>query len=413
MITVDQFMNLKLRRQQGQSVRSTASDTGLARNTVRHVLRGEHSIEQRAHRSKARRTRASKLDPFKEYVQKRVEEFDLSAVRILPEIQSMGYRGGLHTIRRFVSTLKQEQVRAKVATVRFETPPGKQAQCDWGHIGKFPDATGKLVDVYVFVIVLAYSRQQFVCFTTSMKIPALIECHQRAFEYFQGVPQTILYDNMSQVRTAPGRLNAQFADFAAHYAFEVKTHRPYRPRTKGKVERMVDYVKGNFLNGREFAGLEDLNVQGQQWLEEVANVRIHRTTGQPPRDLWLQEKDQLIALDRARPYVLSVREDRKVAADTFVSFNRSRYSVPPTFIGKPVEIVALNGTIQIRCADAIIAEHLQANAPGQTIMNHEHIEELWRMTLDRVPLRGTRHCNVRLDESVDACPLSRYEEVTP
>jgi Integrase core domain len=216
---------------------------------------------------------------------------------------------------------------------------------------------------------------------------------------------------MSQVRTGPGRLNAQFGDFASHYGFDIKTHRPYRPRTKGKVERMVDYVKKNFLNGKDFAGSDDLNSQALAWLSTVANVRIHGTTGQKPNDLWLQEKDQLLSLDQARPYVPVVRTDRKVASDTFVSFDKNRYSVPPKFIGKTIEIIAQGGVIKIRCEDAIIAEHVQSTSSGQTIMKHEHMEELWKSTLDMVPLRGVPHCNVQMDEAVKVCSLSSYDEV--
>lgn len=409
MITVDQFMDIKFRRQNGQSIGSIEQSTGHARNTVRKVLRGEHTIENPKPRTKVF-SRASKLDEFKDYIRKRVDEFDLSPTRILPEIQQMGYSGGVHTLRRFVQSIKKESKRLDVATVRFETPPGKQAQCDWGHVGKFQDAGGKLVDVYVFVMVLGYSRQLFIRFTTSMKIPTLIDCHQRAFEYFHGVPQSILYDNMSQVRSGPNRLNETFADFASHFGFEIDTHRPYRPRTKGKVERAVDYIKESFLNGRNFAGLDELNVLGLEWLESTANVRVHGTTGQKPHELWLQEKDQLIQLSSLRPYSPTIRVDRKVSSDTFVSFEKSRYSVPPAYIGKQVELCSFAGSIVIRCQDVIIAEHLEAASPGQTVMDAKHIEELWRTTLDMVPVRGKRHCNVDMSEAVEQRSLEQYTE---
>jgi transposase len=410
MITVDQFMDIKSRNQNGQSIHSIQDAMQLARNTVRKVLRSEHPIETKKKPQRAK-IRASKIDEFKEYVRKRVEEFDLSPARILAEIKAMGYSGGIHTLRRFVKSLKQDNVRLSLATVRFETPPGKQAQCDWGHIGKFSDASGKLVDIYVFVMVLGYSRQTFIHFTTSMKIPTFIECHQKAFEYFHGIPQSILYDNMSQVRSGPNRLNTTFADFAGHYGFEIKTHRPYRPRTKGKVERAVDYIKDNFINGRTFVGLADLQTQGLHWLENVANVRIHGTTGRKPHDLWMQEKDQLIDLATARPYSSSVRTERKVAVDSFVSFDRCRYSVPPQFIGKTIEIVSQAGSITIHCEDVIIAEHLEATSPGQTIMNPKHMEELWLSTLNMCPIQGKPHCNVDMSESVEHRSLEQYQEV--
>jgi hypothetical protein len=252
----------------------------------------------------------------------------------------------------------------------------------------------------------------YIEFTTDMKIPTLIACHQRAFEFFQGIPQAILYDNMSQVRSNPGRLNLRFLDFANHYGFTVKTHRPYRPRTKGKVERAVDYIKDNFLNGRRFEGLSDMQMQAFVWLEQTANVRVHGTTGEKPQDLWLQEKEQLLDLSQVKPFQLAVREERKVASDSFVSYGRSRYSVPPCFIGKNVEVSAELGVIRIYTQDAIIAEHQEAQHPGQTIMEPVHMEELWRETLEMIPVRGKPHCEVNLqNEVVERRELSIYEEV--
>lgn len=409
MITVDQFMDIKTRLANKQSLRSIAQDTGHSRNTIRKIARGEHSLQGLSEK-KPRKPRAHKIDPFCDYIRKQVSEYNLSSERILPEIQAMGYQGSIHSLRRFVASIKADSQRLAAATVRFETPPGKQAQCDWGHVGKFLDATGKLIDIYVFVIVLSYSRQMFMRFTTSMKIPTFIECHQKAFEFFEGVPQTILYDNMAQVRSGPNKLNTTFADFSDHFGFTVSTHRPYRPRTKGKVERMVDYIKGNFLNAREFSGLEDLNLQGQKWLDETANVRIHSTTKGKPFEFWQQEKDMLIALDPSRPFIPSMRIERTVSKDSFVAAGNSRYSVPPAYIGKRVEITMQGTSITVRSEGAIIAEHQEAESVGQTIAKEEHIQELWATTLERRPLQGERHCNVTLDESVQSCDLSRYEE---
>src|SRR5207237_4119775 len=131
--------------------------------------------------------------------------------------------------------------------------PCKLFQTDWSLVvivDSFP--------VYDFLMLLGFSRMLYVEFTKSMDTAALIRCHQNAFTCFGGVPATVLYDNMAQVRLVGGQLNPLFVDFAAHYGFAVKTHRPYRPRTKGKVERMVEFLKDNFLNGRTFASFDDL-----------------------------------------------------------------------------------------------------------------------------------------------------------
>lgn len=141
---------------------------------------------------------------------------------------------------------------------------------------------------------------------------------------------------MKQVRLTPTELHPWFVDFAAHYGFAIKTHRMRRPRTKGKVERMVTYVKDNFLNERSFTDLADLNAQGRHWLTHTANTRLHATTRQHPVDLWKQE--QLSALDSVARYQLWELVSRKAGFDGFVRFKRSRYSVPPEFAGQTVEI---------------------------------------------------------------------------
>src|SRR5262249_20470342 len=159
-------------------------------------------------------------------------------------------------------------------------------------------------------IVLGFSRYMYIEFTTSMKLPVLIACHLRAFAYWGGWPASLLLDNMKQVKLGRGRWNPLFIDFAGHYGIAVKTHQVRRPRTKGKVERMVDYVKDNFLNGRSFVDVDDLNAQGLNWLATVANVRTHATTGRRPIDLLAEEG--LTQYGEIRPYQISDRDVRKV-----------------------------------------------------------------------------------------------------
>jgi len=261
------------------SIRAVAKQTGLSRNTVRKMLR---SSDPPAFEAPARK---NGVEDFKAYLARRYTEHGLSAVRLLEEIRPQGFSGSIHMVRRFVQTLAPLRQAAAKATVRFETAPGQQAQVDWAYCGRHPDRRGKLVGVYAFVMVLGFSRMMYVRFTTSMRMAELIDCHRRGFEFFGGVPASILYDNMKQVRLDDGELNPAFVDFAAHHGFAVKTCRVRRARTKGKVERMVDYVKDNFLNGREFIDLDDLNIQGTCWLDHVANVRVHATTGHRPVDL--------------------------------------------------------------------------------------------------------------------------------
>jgi hypothetical protein len=297
--------------------------------------------------------------------------------------------------------------------VRYETPPGKQAQADWAECGRFDVPAGGRITVYVFVMVLSFSRALFLHFTTSMRLAELVRCHQLAFEFFGGWPQQILYDNMKQVRLSQSRMNETFVDFADHYGFVPKTHRPYRPRTKGKVERLVDYVKDNFLAGRSFEGLEDLNVQAAIWRDGVANARVHGTTGQIPRDQLPLEP--LTPFSSRPAYRLSQPAKRIVSADALVHFQGSRYSVPPAYAGQSVAVLGDGGQIIVRCGDTAIAEHRAAIRAGQCIVAKEHLAELWKLTLAQVEVPrppDAQRWHLRFGQTVEQIPLARFDELS-
>jgi len=183
-------MDIGLLHREGHSIKSIARMSGCSRNTVRKVVR------QKIPRRASRTVRPSKLDPYKEYVKERFESCRLSAVRIHGEIRSMGYAGSIVILRRYVRSLRPAAERKKKLTVRYETPPGKQAQADWAYCGRFADALGRMTPIYVFVMVLSFSRMLFVRFTRSMKLAELIGCHLEAFAFFGGWPEQFLYDNM-------------------------------------------------------------------------------------------------------------------------------------------------------------------------------------------------------------------------
>jgi transposase len=370
MLSLERWMSIKERKAQGQSIRQIARETGQSRNTIRKAL------GQKVQVPRAKREVVSSLAPFEAYVRERIEQYDLSSVRILDEIRSMGYRGSVATLRRFARAQRVGRVNASKATVRFQSPPGKQGQVDWLECGSIDTAEGP-AKLYGFVMVLGYSRQGFVVFTTSMKLSMLIRCHQQAFDYFGGWPSTLLYDNMKTVRIRPGKLNEGFVDFANHHGFAVKTCRPYRPRTKGKVERFIDYVRENFLAGRRFADLEDLNAQARHWLDTVANVRIHATTGERPCDLLAQET--LIAVTSVAAYQSAQPVPRKVGNESVVHFRGSRYSVPPSHIGSTVVVAEVGGLVTVHAGDMIVAEHRAAIRPGQQIVDKEHLAALWQV----------------------------------
>ena len=298
--------------------------------------------------------------------------------------------------------------RAKM-TVRFETPPGEQAQADWASCGHEMDETGRRRAVYAFVMVLSYSRYLYVEFTHSTSLPELIRCHQRAFEFFGGWPRSILYDNMKQVRLSQSEWNPLFSDFLNHHAVMPKTHRVRRPRTKGKVERMVHYLKDNFLNGRSFADVSDLRAQGRRWLSQTANSRVHATTGRRPCDLLAEEK--LTAFSSAPAYQFAAVSERRVDAESFVRLERSRYCVPPQYVGSRVIVERGEQRVVVRSGDLVIAEQAPAPRPGACMTQKEHVEALWRLSLKRTIAPPAPSWHIGFREPVAVTPLAAYEEV--
>ncbi len=402
MLTEDKWMDIKILHKEGHSIRQIAQRTGHSRNTIRRMLRQSKPEPFKSPK------KTSKLDEFKGYIQQRFEACGLSAVRLLKEIQAQGYTGSVQTLRRFMASLTAPAQAAKKLTVRYETPPGQQAQVDWAYCGKFADAAGKLIPIYAFVMVLSFSRMLFVRFTTSMRLPVLIECHQRGFDFFGGWPSTILYDNMKQVRISRSQWNPQFLDFVQHYGIAAKTHRPYRPQTKGKVERSVSYLEGNFLRGRTFEDEADLNAQALHWCQNTANVRVHGTTRARPIDLW--PKEVLTAVTSIAPYRMAQPVVRQVDREAMVTFGKSRYSVPPEHTQKRVQVEAVKGNIIIRCQDLIIAEHPVATREHSSVVAPDHAAALWKSSLEQTTAPPPPPWNIRFSQEVVTRPLASYEE---
>lgn len=402
MLSTDQFMDIALLHREGRSLREIAALTGHSRNTIRRVVR------EKAPTPFHTPPRPSRLDPFKDYLRGRFLAHGLSAVRLFAEVRAMGFDGSEVIVRRFIQTLR-DSAAAKL-TVRFETPPGEQAQADWAEVGRFTLPSGEPVRLYAFVMVLSFSRMLYVEFTRSMRVETLIRCHQNAFASFGGWPRQILYDNMRQVAAGPERISPRFRDFADHHGFAVRRHRPYRPRTKGKVERMVAYVKDSFLNARVFTGLDDLNAQGRAWLATTANGRVHATTKARPCDLLAREA--LTPVGAITPYQVVHCVRRTVDAEALVRFENCLYSVPATFVGRRVSLDARAGSVLIRERDCVVAEHPRARVAGTRTEKPEHVRQRWQRSLASPLPPAHTGCIITFTEEVQIRPLSCYQDLT-
>src|SRR5690606_39225179 len=215
MIRNGEFYMIHEMKKRGMSISQIANELGRDRKTIRKWLQQSEPAYYQRHVK-----RPSKLDPFKDYIRRRMEEGCLNANVIFDEIKAQGYTGRKTILRSFMQPLRPS-VLSK-ATVRFETSPGYQAQVDWGRFRV--DWNGEPKRLYAFVMVLGYSRMMYVEFTEDEKLETLMGCHLRAFEYFGGRPEVVLYDNMKTVvadfdERGHAVWNERFARFAAHHGF--------------------------------------------------------------------------------------------------------------------------------------------------------------------------------------------------
>jgi Integrase core domain len=233
------------------------------------------------------------------------------------------------------------------------------------------------------VMVLGYSRRLYVECTRDQTLGSLLACHQHAFDWFGGLTEEILYDNPKTVvlkRDWEGRViewHPQFWDFARYYGFTPRLCRPYRAQTKGKVESGIKYVKRGFMLGRQFAGWDSLNSMAQEWVLTVADQRVHGTTFRKPAEAFLEE--QLRPHHGHPPYRLSSVLCRKVATDCLVAVETNRYSVPPAYVGRTVEVYwSAEGAIEMYHQGTLIATHPRADGQHQVCVDPVHYQALRR-----------------------------------
>ena len=380
MILREMSMQIKYLREEGVPKARIANQLGVSRQTVyNHTNRQEPFPKPRA-------ARASKLDAFKGYIRMRLEQFDLPGTVLLREVQKQGYTGGVTILREFVRPLKEALIRR--VTERFETLPGRQAQMDWGECGAI-QVGGERKKLYVFVLVLGYSRMTYAHFTTSCRLPVLLSCLKDAFAIL-GIPREVLVDNMKQaveshdVTTGKVTWNRTFLDFAVHHGFLPVACPPYWPRVKGKVERGVGYIKASFLEGRTFTDIDDLNAQLQTWLDLVANCRMHGTTGERPVDRFAKEQGYLRPLAGVPAFDVRPIQLRVVPSDSHISFNGVRYSVDPDAVGKTVcvrpEGEDEGAPFSVYMGATLVAQHRIRPGGSRPVTLPEHQEKIRRLT---------------------------------
>ena len=349
MLTEKQVFEIRILYREGLSKLAIAKRLGIATNTVNKYLKKEWYQMAKG---------GSKLDSFKDYIKKRLEEYpELTATVLFKELVEKGYTGKLTILRLYVASIRPKEKPEII--VRFETEPGKQFQVDWG-MGTTVIA-GEKTAVKFFIMVLSYSRMLYVETVPDEKLETLIQAHLHAFEYFGGYPSEGLYDNMKTVvkkLQKQKEYNARFMDFADFYGFKVITHRPYNPKAKGKVERMVPYVRKNILYGQSYSSLTELKNVLRDWLVE-ANQRYHSELKETPLERFEREKNHLNKLIKFYP--IRRLNTRLVRDKGQIVYKERVYHVGKKYAGKRVNLQVEDSLLKIYDDAEVITVHFLKN----------------------------------------------------
>ena len=338
------------------------------RKTVRRAIASERlPVTARVPRQKRL------LSPYTGYLTERLKTYPhLPAPVLLEELKKQGYVGSLRILQEH---LQQVRHKTKEVFLRIETSPGEEAQCDWANCGSVA-IDGVTRRLSAFVMVLSYSRLIYVEFTLSQCLEDFIQCHVNAFQFFQGVPKRILYDNLKAVVLSrigsDIRFNPGFMEFSGVYGFEPKPCNVARGNEKGKVENGIYYLRISFLAGKVLTW-PDCNRDVHLWLNTVANIRNHRTTGEQPVDRWEREKPCLIPLP-SHGYDATITQAARSSHQALVRFQSNFYSVPHAYAYKTLILKADATQVRILSDAFEIAVHTRRFGRGLVIDNPKHYE---------------------------------------
>ena len=357
MVRLEEVVVILDLHRQGLSISEIARQSGLDRKTVRRYI--ERGLEPPTYGPRKPRPRL--LDPFAGYLRERVKAYPgLTGARLLRELRERGYRGGYTAVTDFLRDVRP--VPDRHFEVRFETPPGEQAQVDLAQFHVvFTDEPETPRIIWLFSMVLGFSRLIWARFVVHQDLATVLRCHAAAFEALGGAPREILYDRMKTAVLGEGNhegivYNRALIDLARHYGFYPKACRPYRAKTKGKVERPFRYIREDFFLARSFRNLADLNEQLRRWLDDVANSRRHATTRRIVNEAFAEEKPYLKPLPLA-PFRAVLRLERRISHEGMVSVGGNFYSVPDATRRRTVEVHTLAEEIRIFEDGALIAAH--------------------------------------------------------
>jgi transposase len=353
-----------------------ARELGISRNTAKdYIAAGGWTPYRQPQRQKA-------LDGQEDWLRERLRRHRGNADVIRQELAAeKGIIISLRTVERAVQRYRQELAAEARATVRFETPPGKQLQIDFGE--RLVEIGGSKIRTYLFVATLGYSRRHHVRAFRNERQESWFDGLESAFVKFGGVPEEVLLDNARALvlehdpTTRTVVFNDKLKAFATHWGFRPRACAPYRARTKGKTENGVGYVKRNAIAGRCFPSWEAFEAHLEAWTRDVADVRVHGTTGEAPIERFQRDEAKSLRPIAGMPPFQAARElIRRVQSDCAVEIDGSAYSVPWRLIGETVRATIVDGTVRIHHGSCEVAVHPVSAGGRGRVINPAHFDGL-------------------------------------
>jgi transposase len=394
---------LKLHRL-GWGKKRIAREFGCSKNTVKRYIEAAGWMAYR------RAPRPGKLTAQAAWLRERFFRHGGNADVVRQDLErELGIRVSLRTVERAVKPYRQALAAQARATVRFESPPGKPLQIDFGELRV---AIGdERLRIYLFVSTLGFSRRHYVRAFVNERQSSWFEGMEGSFHHFGGVSEEVLFDNpralvlRHDVATREVVFNEKFHAFAAYWGFRPRACAPYRARTKGKDERGVQYVKRNAIAGHHFESFEALEAHLAWWQREIADQRVHGTTGEVPLKRFEREAKTLKPLNGRPPFGQLRELICVVQADCAVALDTNVYSVPWRLIGERVRVVVSGARVRIFYGRHRVAEHAELRGRHGRVTDPVHFAGVAGIAQPVVPPASSHEPPPLLR------PLEEYEQV--
>jgi transposase len=360
---------------------------GWAIGTIARQFRVHHAAVARIindpREARVQQVRPTLIDTHRRFIEETLDRWpDLTSRRLFDMCVERGYSGGADHFRTLVRRIRPERRRVPEAFLELRTHPGEQGQVDWGHFGHVAVGRARR-PLLAFVMVLSWCRMVFVRFFLGGAMPSFLRGHVEAFEFFGGAPRTILYDNLkSAVLERDGqaiRFHPTLLALAQHYRFQPRPVGVRRGNEKGRVERVIRFLRDSFFAGRTWRGLDDLNAQAREWCLGRAAQRLWRDDqSRKVADAFEEEQPKLLTLPGDRfpaDEVLAVR----IQKTPYARFDGNDYSVPHEHVKSTLTIAASEREVRILDGTSLLARHERCYDKGAKIESEEHIAALRKL----------------------------------